>query len=112
MLEGQLEFNLEKPTLDQITDEVFQTIINESKIKKIELEDVNEIIKKVLEKYKLDSKNDIDTKTLLDVIGIVIPQYKRKINESIYGKKTTDVKESPSRDWMRRHEEETGQWDV
>ncbi|MEI6479114.1 MAG: hypothetical protein WCO18_02355 [bacterium] len=108
MSEEQLNLNFERPSAEALTDEVFEKIIEESKSKRIELEDVNRIIKSVFGKNHLDPNTE--TNLLMTVIGSVIPEYRKKIKETISPKK---ISEGPKhKDWMRDFEERTGQWDT
>ena len=105
--EEQLNLNFERPTVEELSEEIFEKIIEEAKSKKVELEDVNRIIKDILGKNHLDP--NIDTDILIPIIGLVIPKYKNRIREALHG----EIKKEPqSHDWLRKHEEETGQWDV
>ncbi len=109
--EEQLNLNFERPTAEELTEKIFEKIIEEAKNKKIELEDVNRIIKDVLGKNHLDP--NIDTDIFIPIIGLVLPNYKNKIKEALYRviKQEPQEEEKRNKGWARRHEEQTGQWD-
>ena len=113
MPEEQLEFNLERPTANDLATEVVRAISDETIQKKtqIDIGRIQEIIREVFAKNKLDPlDNNIDSNLYYKVHELVMPnKYKKSATESVLYRKSNrkPISTSDAVDIAQREKEES-----